>query len=129
MSGDPPRLEATRYADGTLSSPGHPFGVTGATPVETIDLTTMQGRIVTWTSSTATPPGVRSPNHLGIVEFSINETETVRVIGQLTTDSVEIGDLVEPVYTEELRNPAEGIRKRESQRWDGYRFRPIAKND
>jgi len=79
---------------------------------------------VTWTTSTATPPGVREPNHLGIVEFHV-DGESVRAIGQLTTDEIEIGDTVEPLYVPALRDPDAGIRDSESQSWDGYRFRPV----
>lgn len=81
-------------------------------------------RIVTWTVSTATPPGVRSPNPIAIVAFSV-EDETVRAIGQLTTDEVAIGDEVRPTPCEELRDPEAGIRARESQSWGGYRFEPV----
>ncbi|MFA9427979.1 nucleic acid-binding protein, partial [Natronorubrum sp. A-ect3] len=79
---------------------------------------------VTWTKSTATPPGVREPNTLAIVEFDVEGT-AVRAIVQLTTDDVETGDEVEPVYVEELREPGAGIREPESQDWDGYRFEPV----
>jgi len=79
---------------------------------------------VTWTTSTATPPGVREPNHLAIVEFDI-DGESVRAIGQLTTGDVETGDEVQPVYVDELREPGAGIREPESQEWDGYRFEPV----
>ena len=125
MTEQRPKLEAIKYADGTVSYPGHPVSQGGAVPVEKIDLTEKVGTIITWTSSTATPPGVRSPNHLGIVEFDLEADGTVRVIGQLTTDNVTIGDQVEPIYVEQLRDPDEGIRTRDSHRWDGYRFAPI----
>jgi uncharacterized OB-fold protein len=49
----------------------------------------------------------------------------VRALGQCTTEDVDIGDTVEPVYVEELRDPDAGIREPESQRWDGYRFEPV----
>lgn len=117
-------LQAQRYADGSISYPGHPVGPSGAEPVETIDLSKYTATIVTWTSSTATPPGVREPNHLAIVEFDVDGTP-VRALGQLTTDEVEIGTTVEPVYCEELRDPDVGIREPKSQAWDGYRFRPV----
>jgi len=117
-------LEARRYADGTLTCPPHPRSHGGAEPVEVIDLSEHTGEIVTWTTSTATPPGVREPNHLAIVEFEV-EGEPVRAIGQLTTGDVETGDAVRPVYTEELRDPEAGIRAAESQTWDGYRFEPV----
>jgi len=38
---------------------------------------------------------------------------------------VEIGQTVQPVYAEELREPGAGIREPASQSWDGYRFEPI----
>lgn len=119
-------LEATRYDDGTIAYPGHPRGPGGAEPVETIDLTDREATLVTWTSSTATPPGVREPNHIGIVEFTV-DGQAVRVIGQLTTDDVTIGDRVRPIYVEELREPGVGIKTVESQDWDGYRFEPVNK--
>ncbi len=95
---------------------------------------------MTWTTSTATPPGVREPNHLAIVEFDVSEASddasssrtqsgddgaSVRAIGQLTTGDVETGDEVRPVYVDELREPGAGIREPESQAWDGYRFEPL----
>lgn len=125
MSDHDEGFRAVRYSDGTVSYPGHPVGRGGGDPVETIDLHEHTGTIVTWTSSTATPPGVRAPNHLAIVEFSLDESTTVRAIGQLTTDDVSIGDTVEPVHVSELREPGEGIRHPDSQSWEGVRFKPI----
>ena len=104
-SDEKPPMEAARYPDGSILYPA-------------------RATVITWTTSTATPPGVREPNHLAIVEFDV-DGESVRAIGQLTTDGVEIGDTVEPVYAEELRDPEAGIREPASQSWDGYRFRPI----
>jgi len=121
---DQPPMEAARYPDGSILYPTHPIGPDGNEPVETVDLSEYTATLITWTTSTATPPGVREPNYLGIVEFDIDD-EPVRAIGQLTTDDVEIGDTVEPVYAEELREPGAGIREPESQDWDGYRFRPV----
>lgn len=117
-------LTATRYEDGTISYPGHPVGPDGSEPVGTVDLSEYTATVVTWTTSTATPPGVREPNHLAIVEFEV-EGQSVRAIGQLTSDTVEIGDTVRPVYTEQLREPGAGIREAKSQEWDGYRFEPV----
>ncbi|QCW03792.1 nucleic acid-binding protein [Natrinema pallidum] len=117
-------LEATRYDDGTVTYPGHPRGPDGAEPVEMIDLSEYTAEVVTWTTSTATPPGVREPNHLAIVEFDV-EGESVRAIGQLTTGDIETGDEVRPVSVDELREPGAGIREPESQAWDGYRFEPL----
>ncbi|QLG50005.1 nucleic acid-binding protein [Natrinema halophilum] len=132
-------MDATRYEDGSISYPGHARGPNGAEPVETIDLSEFTAEIVTWTTSTATPPGVREPNHIAIVEFDVSEAqgasesqtksdgdgESVRAIGQLTTGEVETGDEVRPVHVDELREPGAGIREPESQDWDGYRFEPV----
>ncbi|WP_276254094.1 OB-fold domain-containing protein [Halomontanus rarus] len=117
-------MEASRYEDGSISYPGHPLGPDGSEPVETIDLSEYTATVVTWTTSTATPPGVRAPNHLAIVEFDV-DGEPVRAIGQLTTDEIESGDEVRPVYVEELRDPEAGIKEPASQDWDGYRFEPV----
>lgn len=117
-------LTATRYEDGTISYPGHPVGPDGSEPIGTVDLSEHTATVVTWTTSTAAPPGVREPNHLAVVEFDV-EGQSVRAIGQLTSDAVEIGDTVRPVYAEQLREPGAGIREPESQEWDGYRFEPV----
>ncbi len=133
-------MEATRYEDGSITYPGHPVGPNGSEPVETIDLSEYTAEVITWTTSTATPPGVREPNTMAIVEFDVSEassdasssrtqsgdeSESVRVLGQVTTDEIETGDEVRPVYVEELREPGVGIREPESQDWDGYRFEPV----
>ncbi|AGB38652.1 PhlB family protein [Natronococcus occultus] len=123
-------MEATRYADGTISYPGHPRSRAGAEPVGTIDLSEHTAEVVTWTTSTATPPGIREPNHLAIVEFDVSEDvddgeTSVRALVQLADGEAETGDEVEPVYTEELREPGAGIREPDSQDWDGYRFEPV----
>ncbi|MFW6382442.1 MAG: nucleic acid-binding protein [Haloferacaceae archaeon] len=97
-------MAAARYPDGTILYPPHPLGPDGEEPVDTVDLSEYTAEIVTWTSSTATPPGVRQPNHLAIVAFDV-DGERVRAIGQLTTDDVAIGETVEPVYVDELREP------------------------
>jgi len=123
MSENPP-MEAARYPDGSILYPSHPVGPDGNEPVETVDLSEYTAEVITWTSSTATPPGVRQPNHIAIVEFDV-DGEPVRAIGQLTTDDVEIGQTVEPEYVEQLREPGAGIREPESQAWDGYRFEPV----
>lgn len=117
-------MNAYQYEDGSITYPRHPIGPDGSEPVGTIDLSEYTGTIVTWTTSTATPPGVREPNHLAIVEFDV-EDQSVRAIGQLTTGDVESGDEVRPVYVEQLREPGAGIREPESQVWDGYRFDPL----
>lgn len=90
---------------------------------ETIDLREKRGRIVTWTNSTSTPPGVRAPNPLAIIEFEL-DIDTVRVIGGLTTTNVTIGQTVRPVYEDTLRDPDAGIRLPDTQEWSGYRFAP-----
>ena len=117
-------LEATRYADGSISYPGHPVGPNGDEPVGTVDLSEFAATVVTWTTSTKTPPGVREPNHLAVVEFDV-DGESVRAVGQLTTGEIESGDDVRPVHVDELREPSAGIREPESQEWDGYRFDPV----
>jgi len=137
MSDDTAPMEAQRYEDGSISYPTHPFGMGGTNPEERIDLSEYTAEVITWTESTATPPGVRQPNTIAIVEFDISEEprssenrtesdddgEPVRAIGQVADNAdVEIGDEVEPVYAEELRDPGAGIREPESQEWDGYRF-------
>ena len=117
-------MEATRYADGSITYPGHPVGPGGADAVGTVDLSDHTAEVVTWTVSTATPPGVRQPNPLAIVEFDLGG-ERVRAIGGLTTETIEIGDRVRPVHVERLRDPEAGIREPASQAWDGYRFEPV----
>ncbi|GAB3669808.1 OB-fold domain-containing protein [Halopiger thermotolerans] len=117
-------MEATRYEDGSISYPGHPRGPGGAEPAETIDLSGYTAEVITWTTSTATPPGVREPNTLAIVEFDV-DGQAVRAIGQVTTDTVETGDEVRPVHVDELRERGAGIREPDSQAWDGYRFEPL----
>ncbi|WP_123534103.1 Zn-ribbon domain-containing OB-fold protein [Halosimplex salinum] len=116
--------------NGHVTYPGHTLcPECGEKQIETIDLSERTGEVVTWTHSTKTPPGVRAPNTLAIVEFDLSaedvSDEYVRAIGQVTTDEVETGDPVEPVYAEELRDPDVGIKVPESQEWDGYRFEPV----
>ncbi|ELZ59723.1 MULTISPECIES: OB-fold domain-containing protein [unclassified Haloferax] len=125
MSDDEPAMEAYRYPDGSITYPGHPVGPGGEEPVGTVDLSDYTATVLTWTTSTATPPGVRQPNTLAIVEFDV-DGEPVPAIGQVTgEDDVDIGDEVRPVYCEELREPGAGIREPASQEWDGYRFEPV----
>ncbi|GAA0258172.1 nucleic acid-binding protein [Halobaculum roseum] len=121
---DAPAFEAARYPDGSITYPAHPVGPGGEAPVDTVDLSEYTAEVITWTTSTATPPGVREPNHVAIVEFDV-DGEPVRAIGQATTGDIEIGEEVEPVYCEELRDPDAGIREPASQEWDGFRFRPV----
>ncbi len=122
---DEPGLLAARCENGHLSYPPHPAcPQCGAEQADTADLSEHTGEVRTWTTSTATPPGVREPNTLAIVAFDI-DGQSVRAIGGTTTDDVATGDEVKPVYVAELRDPAAGIREPASQDWDGYRFAPI----
>ena len=121
-----PSMDAGSCPNGHLSFPRHPrCPECGEPQDETVDLSDRTAEVVTWTESTATPPGVRRPNRLAIVEFDV-DGEPVRAIGQVVEDAtVEIGDEVRPVYVEELRDPGAGIREPESQDWDGFRFEPV----
>lgn len=122
---DEPGLLAHLCANDHLSYPGHQVCRECGVPTnEIIDLSKETGEVLTWTTSMATPPGVREPNTLAIVEVE-RDGKSVRVIGQVTTEDIEIGDTVEPVYVAELREPKSGIRASASQEWDGYRFRPV----
>ncbi|WP_436931173.1 Zn-ribbon domain-containing OB-fold protein [Halosimplex halobium] len=116
--------------NGHVTYPGHTLcPECGAKQTETLDLSGRTGEVVTWTKSTATPPGVRAPNTIAIVQFDLSGADLtddyVRAVGQVTTEEVETGDAVEPVYAEELRDPEAGIKVPESQEWDGYRFEPV----
>jgi uncharacterized OB-fold protein len=119
-------FDAHRCPNGHITYPGHTRCPECGEPQEsTVDLADRTATVVTWTTSNATPPGVREPNHLAIVEFDV-DGESVRALGQLTTDDdVEIGDDVTPVHVDELREPGAGIREPASQEWDGYRFEPV----
>jgi len=119
-------MHAHRCPNGHVTYPGHELCPDcGEVQTDEIDLSDRTATVVTWTTNTATPPGVRQPNSLAIVAFEI-EGESVRAIGQLVEGSdVEIGDEVRPVYAEELRDPDAGIREQASQEWDGYRFEPV----
>jgi len=118
------RFLAHRCPNGHVTVPGHTVCPTcGKDQTETVDLTGATGEVVTWTESHATPPGVRQPNTVAIVEFAVEGT-SVRAIGG-TTDDVATGDHVRPVYVPELRDPGAGIRHPDSQSWDGFRFEPL----
>ncbi|ESS07215.1 MAG: putative nucleic-acid-binding protein containing a Zn-ribbon [uncultured archaeon A07HB70] len=120
-------MDAMRYTDGTVTYPPHPVGPEGGEPLETVDLSEYEATVVTWTVSTATPPGVRQPNPLAVVEFDV-DGEPVRAIGGLVEGAeatIAIGDTVQPVHVDELRDPDAGIREPASQSWDGYRFEPV----
>lgn len=117
-------LLAHECENGHLTYPGHTrCPDCGTEQTGTVDLSDREADVITWTTVSASPTGVREPNTLAIVEFSVGE-RTVRASGQ-ADKTVEIGDTVRPVYVEELRDPDAGIRARESQSWDGYRFEPI----
>ncbi len=117
-------LLASQCPNGHVTYPEHPLCPTcGEAPISCVDLADKVGRVVTWTVSTATPPGVRSPNAIAIVEFSV-DTHPVRTIGQLTTDAIATGDRVRPVFVDTLREPA-GIRDAESHSFSGYRYEPV----
>jgi uncharacterized OB-fold protein len=123
-------LDAHVCPNGHVTYPGHALcPECGDRQTDTVDLAGRTGEVVTWTHSTATPPGVREPNTLAIVEFDVSDAaegeETVRAIGGVTTEDVETGETVEPVYVEQLRHPEAGIRDPEGQDWDGYRFEPV----
>jgi uncharacterized OB-fold protein len=120
-------LEAGKCPNGHVSYPTHPrCPECGEKQSETVDFSAERGEVVTWTTSTATPPGVREPNTLAIVEFEV-DGEVVRALGQATTEDIETGDVVEPVYVEELRDPDVGLKSGnpESTDWDGYRWDPV----
>lgn len=115
---------AHRCTNGHLTYPGHGrCPDCGSPQTETVSLADRTGEVLTWTTSTATPSGVRAPNTLAIVAFDV-DGQTVRALGG-TTDDVAIGDRVEPVYVAELRDPDASLRARESQDWSGYRFEPV----
>ncbi|TKX77747.1 hypothetical protein EXE53_24945 [Halorubrum sp. SD626R] len=142
-TGMEPTFEAAEYADGSVTYPPHTVSPNGADRTGSIDLREYEARVVTWTTSTATPPGVREPNTLAIVEFEMGDGydgPPVRALGQVADRDgsgdgsedgdgeqfgVEIGDRVEPVYADEIREPGAGIREPDSQEWDGFRFRPV----
>ena len=118
------RLLAHRCVNAHLTYPGHArCPECGEKQTETVDLTERTATVLTWTTSTATPPGVRQPNTVAIVEFEV-EGQSVRAIGQ-TSGEVSVGDTVEPVYVEELRDPEAGIREPASQDFGGYRFERV----
>ncbi|MFB6218685.1 MAG: Zn-ribbon domain-containing OB-fold protein [Halobacteriaceae archaeon] len=116
-------LAAMRCPNGHVTYPEHPRCPECGEPGEgTVDLSDRTATVVTWTTSTATPPGVREPNHLAIVEFEA-DGQPVRAVGQLT-EPAESGATVEPVHVDQLREPGAGIREPDSQDWGGYRFDP-----
>jgi uncharacterized OB-fold protein len=117
-------LVAGRCPEGHLTYPTHPrCPECGSEQDDRVDLSGHTATVLTWTTNTAPPPGVRKPNHLAIVEFDV-EGRSVRAVGG-TTEPVETGETVRPVYVEQLRDPEAGIREPDSQAWDGYRFEPV----
>lgn len=117
-------LDAGKCSCGHLSCPPHPHCPDcGSRELTTLDLSEHDGEVVTWTRVTATAPNVPDPNMLAIVEFEVDDG-TVRTIGQVASDEIEIGDVVSPTYEPQLRDPDGGIIDAESQDWDGYRFVP-----
>jgi uncharacterized OB-fold protein len=122
-------LAAGECPNGHLTYPTHDLCPECGEPQDgTVDLSGRTAEVVTWTDSRSTPPGVRSPNLLAIVEFEV-DGRSVRAIGGFAdgVDAGEVatGDEVEPVYVERLRDPKAGIRDPDSQAWDGFRFRPV----
>jgi Predicted nucleic-acid-binding protein containing a Zn-ribbon len=118
------QLLAGECGNGHLTSPPRESCPTcGADRTGTVDLSDREGEVRTWTTSTATPRGVREPNTLAVVVFTVGG-EDVRVLGQ-TTGAVAVGDRVRPVFVGQLRDPDAGIRVAESQQWDGFRFKPV----
>ena len=122
--GDKPKLQAYGCPNGHFTHPAHPRCPTCGVPQEsTVDLTSMTGTVLTWTTVTSTPPGVREPNTLAIVEFTLDDG-TVHVLGG-TTEKVAVGDDVRLVYVERLRDPEQSVRAGTAQPWDGFRFEPV----
>jgi uncharacterized OB-fold protein len=119
-------LAAGECPDGHLTYPPHPLcPECGQDQDGTVALSDRTATVVTWTNSTSTPPGVRTPNRLAIVEFDV-KGRSVRAIGGIVEGAeVETGDEVRPVYVERLRDPEAGIRHPDVQAWDGYRFDPV----
>lgn len=117
-------LPAYECPNGHLTYPAHArCPECGEKQTDTVDLSDREGEVLTWTTVGASPTGVREPNTLAIVEFSVGD-RTVRVIGG-TTGDVSVGQTVRPAFVEQLRDPDAGIRVRESQSWSGYRFEPV----
>lgn len=118
------RLVAYECANGHLTYPSHPVCPTCGEPqTGTVDLTDRTADVRSWTTVTTTPPGVREPNTLALVAFTVGDREVCMLAG--ASDDVAVGDTVEPVFVEELRDPEECIRARQSQHWDGFRVEPL----
>lgn len=121
-----PSLDAGRCPNGHLTYPTHlRCPECGERQISSVDLSDRTAEVVTWTETTVTPPGVRAPNRVAIVEFEV-EGDSVRALGQVADDeAVEIGDVVRPVYVTQLRDPPASMREPESQEWDGFQFEPV----
>lgn len=118
-------LHAWACANGHLHVPRRQTCRTCGAPIEdSLALEDRVGEIVTWTVVRAPPPGVRSPNPVAFVRFEVGD-ESVTLLGGLTASDVAIGQPVEPVHVEELRDPTAGIVDPPAAGWTGYRFRPI----
>lgn len=61
----------------------------GSTSFETYSLGT--GRVVATTTVHATPPGVRAPNRLGLIQFD----DDIRLVAQVDGPEISAGDSVE----------------------------------
>lgn len=119
----PGKLRAHVCENDHLTVPGHPRCPTCGEPQErTLDLTGETGSVLTWTAVESTPPGVREPNLLAVVEFT-TDVGPVRVLGG-TVGEVTVGDTVEPVFVDQLRDPAASVREGTEQPWSGFRFEP-----
>lgn len=117
-------FRAGRCAEGHLTVPPRPACPHCSKPqTDAVDLQDRRGRVLTWTEVTATPPGVREPNTLAVVEFEVDGS-SVRAIGQ-TAGKVAIGDTVQPVPVDQLRDPKVAFRDERRQRWDGVRFESV----
>lgn len=69
-------LEAARCPNGHYHHPPHPrCPDCGDVPDGRIDLAERTATVVTWTSAFATPPGVREPNSVAIVEFDLDTSD------------------------------------------------------
>ncbi len=117
-------LLAYRCENDHLTYPAHSRCPECGNPqTETVSLADREATVLTWTTVTASPAGVREPNTLAIVEFDV-DGQAVRAIGS-TTDAVETGATVRPVYVDTLRDKEASIRLSGDQPWEGYRFEPV----
>ena len=106
MTDDDQSFDAHRCPNGHLSYPGHTrCPDCGEKQTETVDLADRTATVVTWTTSNATPPGVREPNPLGIARFG-----EVQLTAQLADDDLEPGEDVVLSGDYELREGERGPR-------------------